>query len=51
MPGSKEARHRNVAGQLISKIGLPQINGIVRRAIHPSSSSNSQVLATAALAR
>lgn len=36
MPGLKEARHRNVAGQLVSKIGLPQINGIVRRAIHPA---------------
>lgn len=36
MPGLKEARHRNVAGQLISKIGLPEINGIVRRAIHPA---------------
>lgn len=36
MPGLKEARHRNVAGQLVSKIGLPRINGIVRRAIHPA---------------
>lgn len=36
MPGLKEAKHRNVAGQLISKTGFPQINGIVRRAIHPA---------------
>lgn len=36
MPGLKEARHRDVAGQFINKIGLPQNNEIVRRAIHPA---------------
>lgn len=36
MPGLKETRHRDVAGQFISKIGLPQINEILKRAIHPA---------------
>lgn len=36
MPGLKEARHRDVAGQFISKIGLLQINEIVGRAFHPA---------------
>lgn len=33
MPGLKEARDRDVAGQFISKIGLLQINEIVSPAV------------------